>query len=96
MFYLFLDYVGCRSVVKGLLFDCSGVYVNLSQYNPDLLCVVDTRIALVDTKKTAACILVGFAGSSNLANPVESVNPRSSETIRIRQIVVAPFAQFFR
>ena len=67
-YYLLLHF---RSIVCGLFFVSSGSYVNLSRIDPDLLCSVDSRISFLDTQKTAACVLVGFATASNIADYVE-------------------------
>ncbi len=77
--------------MQGLLFDRAPPFVNLSRVDPELLCSVDARISFLDTKKTAACIMIGFATSSEISGCTEQTN-----RMQKHQVTVAPFSQFHR
>ncbi len=94
---MFLISTSSSSIVNGLLFVRSGPFVALSRFNPDGLCAVDSRICFVGTRKTVACIIVGFASGSNILSSAErdSRNTDKGPT-RTHQVTLTPFAQMFR
>lgn len=70
--------------------------MNLSRVDPSSVCVVDSRLVLPSSHKLAACITIGFVGSSHLTEYMERPKFQADDVIKVHQVSVKPFSQFYR
>jgi hypothetical protein len=84
----------CRSILKGLTFDKSGVFVNTSRVHPSYLAVESRRLKIAGTNNNAVGIMLGVISECYLVG--ETTSGSSISPYLVRKVTIVPFAQEMR